>query len=228
MKPKTKRSRRITLTILLAGGIAVILLVNIGLIILAYRTILQKRYLRVVKTQLTDACEEMTDAGFDYAVLDAIEDDGILILVYDTDSGSVLFDSREHSIDGAHGDFAENAPHNNRHKKNVDHVLSMIGENLPAGNGTFFNDSQFPPGPEEDTSREITLYGRQGNICFSLSCIVAPLSTALTLAIKLASLISLVVWLVSFVLIIFITSSFPLQAKPPWRSALTTSVSVRC
>ncbi len=204
MKAKKTKNFKLTLTILLAGGTALILLVNIALINLGYRTILQKRYLEVIKTQLTDACEEMKDGGFDHAVLDAIEDDGILLLVYDEDSDTVLFDSREHSSGDTQDGSATQRPPQNRHRKTIEQMISRIDQNLQDGNGTFFNDSQLNAGSEEDISREITLYGRQDNFFFSLSCIVSPLSTALKLAVRIASYISFSVWVISLVLIIFI------------------------
>lgn len=213
MKKKTPKNRKLTLTILLAGGTAIILLVNILLINLAYRTILQKRYLEVVKEQLTDACEKMTDAGFDSVALDAVEDDGILILVYDTDSETLLFDSRDHSAGNVPSGSTTQVPSANPHRKAVARLLSRINQNLPDGNGTFFNDSRPDFAPEEDSSQEVTLYGRQDSICFSLSCIVAPLSTAMELAIRLASYISFSVWVISLVLIIFIAQRVVKSAR---------------
>lgn len=202
-----KNDRKIPMMALLSGSIAAILLINIILTNLGYSLFLQKRYVQEVKTQLTDACEEILDTGFDPDTLDAIEDNGIILFVYSTDSSKVLFDSREHSAADLSGQANVNSTPkpNGRQKASIHQILEQIGQNLQDQNGSFFSDSAVNPDTPEDTSRQITLYGKQDGIYFSLSCIVAPLNTALSLAFRFASVTSLGVWFISFLVVLIIS-----------------------
>lgn len=217
---KEKKQRKPGLIVLLAVSSALLLLVTIGLITLGFRTVLQTRYIAVIRNELTAAYEQMSETDFASDTLQTIQDEGLFVTVFDTASGQVYANGREFVFSETTPQPEQGPKPDDRRREEVFSLQQRVDRKLSGNSGTFFSgdgdeDALGVPEPEVELFRyrEIELCGMQDGKYFRLSCVVSPLNTAMSLALEIATAIGLAVWVISLIVLLLLMRRILKPAK---------------
>ena len=208
MKKKLLARGPIRLWFMMALFFTLILSLIVCSIIFVYRWAIDTGYRAELRTQLRSARTELSSSGYTAEVVDKYEARGIRLLLVD-DSCGIIYEG-----DGGVplGILQENGPNRQRgamrsREQNAAILRKLVSDRLGSEDGYFFVADGMEEGkmPKTAQSMELFLCGREGRRLFCLFLPVASTNTAITLAIRYATVASIAAWLIGLLLLYWLS-----------------------
>lgn len=188
------------------------LIVSILLMVLVFRFMLANYYMRSLRRELSGALDRLKTSGFSAEALDALEQQGIRVLLVDSDSRRIVYEDMYFLLDEAarrDENDAVTAASPNWTPGDGDARMLAAAELVRRVNGQlkdsdgFYYSTDSPDAYEQNLmqsglkNRVLYLNGREGAYYFSLCVPIESTTTAMELASRAASLVVTVMWLLS-------------------------------
>ena len=218
-KRRPRGSRRPPLLLFLVLSTLFTLLLATVLLIVSYRLVLTNYYMRSIQRELKGALTRLEETEFSQETLDSLRQEGIRILLVDPENRTVAYedmyflqDAPPMEPEGQPGESPpdavseatpwENDPNEAVRLRTAVELVKRVDAQLPDDEGEYFSTDSLDVYEQSlmqsgIQSKAIFLNGRRGAYYFSLCVPVESVGTSLTLAIRFATVISAIVWMVS-------------------------------
>ena len=209
MKKQLFANRHVRLWFLMALFFTLILSLIVSAIILIYRRAIDTGYRAELRIQLQRARSELSVSGYSPEVAEKFAARGIRLLLVDGSTREIIYEE-----DGGIpiGVLRETAPSRERRsdsRRSQDAMLlqELVTARLGSEDGSFFaaDGAEGESPPKGLQSMDLFLCGREGKLLFCLFLPVASTNTAITLAIRYATLVSVTAWLIGLLLLYWLS-----------------------
>ena len=184
---------------------AFILALTIASIVLAYQSSLERAYESGLRNELTESLSHLRESSFSETAFCQIRSQGIRLLLVSDSEGRILYEDSNGEPIGLgriHGRQEEKPE--NRLRQDADALAELVASRLGVDEGVFFTTDLGEEGDRLDT-RQLFLLGRDGDYLFCLCLPVESTNAAVNLAVRFATVVGVFAWLVSVVLLYFVS-----------------------
>lgn len=180
---------------------ALILAVTISAIVYTFRSVLENRYERSLRDQLTQGLALLEEQGFvDQDAVMQLQENGIHFMILRESDSNVVFQNLDNIPLGL-GDLPPESG-GYRPKRDVQQLQTMVKNRLGQQNGSFFTtDPDEQPARSMLESRRMYLFGRSGAYLFCMYLPVESTNAAINLASRFTTELGIIGWLLSLVVI---------------------------
>ena len=206
-----ERRFRPSLWVLVGLGATILLTLLIGAVFVAFRTVVQERYLSRIKDRMEASLVELRNADFSPEAAKKLEDRGINVLIFRDASGSSYYRSTlgpMFYLPFAHRSSVAPVGELAAYYDRV-YLSDLVRNHLGGRNGSVCITERNQVVDEDLlSSRELYLIGREGPVLFGLSIHLTNANDAITLAVQWAAIIWSVGWGVCILLIYLASREF--------------------
>ncbi len=207
---KRLRSLRghVHLWLMMALILTLLLTVYVSAIVLSYRFSLEERYAQGLRLQLNEGLYELTRENFSGPACEQLSQQGIRMMILRDEDGKLLY--REGIGLPFSQAMRQSATGNQTrlHNNDAETLLALVNQTLGTGEGQFFltDEGEKNGSPRRSLeSKDLMLCGRKQGRIFCLFLPVESTNAAINLAIRFVTVVSVVVWLVSMVLLYYLS-----------------------
>lgn len=188
---------------------ALILGLTIGFIVLAYRVSLESAYEKSLRSQLSASLSLLAEGGFSEESAHQVRNQGIRLLILSNDTQETLYQDPGGQPQSDGQNETHRLPHQGGHAPlhyDVQTLVALIQSRLGGEDGSFFSTDlgdDAPGGRLEN--KTLYLIGRSGAYLYCLFLPVESTNAAINIAIRFATYVGILTWLISVALLYFVS-----------------------